>query len=131
MINDTFLRGEFPPPGKSKAHRPGDTPADRLHNAKVGLATAMDAVTAAFETVGKVVGDDGLPLVDCTGVDGRDCRAWRDQIRDMEEEFVVWSRTFRRVNGVGAGRGQEAQGVRDEPSEDGQDALYEERDAAE
>ena len=131
VINDTFLRGEFPPPGKSKAHRPGDTPGDRLHNAKVGLATAMEAVAAAFEAVSKVVGDDGLPLVDATGVDGRDCRAWRDQIRDMEEEFVVWSRTFRRVNGVDTGRGHEAPTVRDEPDEDGQDAVYEERDAAE
>ena len=88
----------------------------------------MDAVAAAF---GKVVSDDGLPLVDSTGVDGRDCRAWRDQIREMEEEFVVWSRTFRRVNGVGADRGHEASPTRDEPDEDSQEPVFEERDAAE
>jgi hypothetical protein len=104
IVNDTYLRGEFPPPGKSKAHRPGDTPADRFHNAIAALATAMDSVAGAFEALGKVEGDDGRPLVDVKGVDSRDCKAWRDLISQMDEEFVVWSRTFRRIHGVDAAR---------------------------
>ncbi|MET4449497.1 hypothetical protein ABIB75_007811 [Bradyrhizobium sp. GM2.2] len=100
IVNDTYLRGEFPPPGKSKSQRPGDTPADRFHNATVALAKAMDGVGAAFDALGKVVGDDGRPMVEVKGVDARDCKAWRELLDRMDEEFVVWSRTFRRVHGV-------------------------------
>ncbi|MDA9442957.1 hypothetical protein XH98_28450 [Bradyrhizobium sp. CCBAU 51745] len=100
IVNDTYLRGEFPPPGKSKSQRPGDTPADRFHNSTAVLAAAMDAVAAAFEALGNVVSDDGRPMVDVKGVDARDCKAWRDLLDRMDEEFVVWSRTFRRVHGV-------------------------------
>ncbi len=122
VVNDTYLRGEFPPPGKSKSHRPGDTPADRFHNAKVTLATAMDGVSAAFEALGKVVGDDGRPMVDVKGVDGRDCKAWRDLIGAMDEEFIVWARTFRRVLGVQAARPEPSASDRDEDeSADGED----------
>ena len=32
MISDVYLRGEFPPPGKARAPRPGDTPDDVFHN---------------------------------------------------------------------------------------------------
>ncbi len=104
IVNDIYLRGEFPPPGKSKAHRSGDTPADRFHNATAALATAMDGVAAAFEALGKVAGDDGRPSVEVKGLDSRDCKAWRDLIAQMDEEFVVWSRTFRRVHGVDTAR---------------------------
>jgi hypothetical protein len=121
VVNDTYLRGEFPPPGKSKSHRPGDTPADQLHNATAALAAAMDAAAGAFELLTKVLGDDGRPLVDVKGIDARDCKAWRDQIGRMDEEFVVWSRTFRRVHRVDQ--------ARPEPSEsDGENGVAEEFD---
>ena len=119
VVNDTYLRGEFPPPGKSKSHRPGDTPADRLHNATAALAAAMDAAAGAFDALTRVLGDDGRPMVEVKGIDARDCKAWRDQIGRMDEEFVVWSRTFRRVHRVDQ--------ARPEPSEsDAENAVEEE-----
>ncbi|MFX7854035.1 hypothetical protein ABTK08_21005, partial [Acinetobacter baumannii] len=36
-VNDTYLRGEFPPAGKARAHRIGDTPMDRYENAVSAL----------------------------------------------------------------------------------------------
>ena len=45
-------------------------------------------------------------MVDVKGVDARDCKAWRELIGSMDEEFVVWSRTFRRVHGVEDARPQ-------------------------
>jgi hypothetical protein len=121
IVNDIFLRGEFPPPGKAKSQRPGDTPADRFHNAKVALASTMDAVSAAFDALGKVAGDDGRPLVDVKGVDARDCKAWRELIRGMDEEFVVWSRTFRRIHGVESVRPQPLSTNADAGNDQGED----------
>lgn len=53
----------------------------------------MGGIAAAFEALGKVLGDDGRPMVDVKGVDARDCKAWRELLDRMDEEFVVRSRT--------------------------------------
>jgi Caspase domain len=84
--------------------RPGDTPIDRYLNAVGTLAAAMDRLAGAFDELGKVLGDDGRQMVDVKGVDTRDCIAWRELIGRIDEELVVWSRVYRRVNGVEAGR---------------------------
>lgn len=99
-VNDVFLRGEFPPPGKSKSRRPGDTPTDRYDNAVGTLADAMDALRTAFEGLGAVTGDDGQPLVDAKGVDQRACAAWRELLGTVQDELVVWTRTHKRVHGA-------------------------------
>jgi hypothetical protein len=104
IVNDTLLRGEFPSPGKSKAPRPGDTPTDRYLNAVGVLAAALDRVAAAFDSLGKVLGDDGRLMVDVKGVDSRNCVAWRELLGRIDEELIVWSRAYRRVNGVDAVR---------------------------
>lgn len=101
-VNDVLLRGEFPPPGKSKARRPGDSPTDRYENAVGDLADAMAAVQRSFKALGGVMGDDGRPLVDLKGVDQRACAAWRAMLSEIDEELVVWSRTHKRANGAGA-----------------------------
>jgi hypothetical protein len=103
-VNDTFLRIEFPPAGASKARRPGDTPTDHYLNSVSSLARAMQQVGVAFEALGKVAGDDGRLMVDIKGVDVRDCAAWRELLGRMDDDLVVWSRTYRRVNGVDAVR---------------------------
>ncbi|WP_299822657.1 hypothetical protein [uncultured Jannaschia sp.] len=120
-LNDTYLRCEFPPPGKSKAHRLGDSPADHFHNATQALAKAFEEVEKAFRALQEVEGDDGRPLVEVKGVPLRDCQAWRDLCREMDEEFVVWSRTFQRVNGVKAARSQPEE---DDDDDDDDDASY-------
>jgi hypothetical protein len=102
MVNDIYLRGEFPPPGRARAPRPGDTPVDRYHNRLGALGAAVEALDRAFVDVAAVVGDDGRPLVETRGADPRSCSAWREQLDKIDEELIVWSRTFKRVYGSSA-----------------------------
>ncbi|HEY1562561.1 MAG TPA: hypothetical protein VGF71_16960, partial [Caulobacteraceae bacterium] len=85
-VNDIYLRGEFPPPGKARADRPGDTPTDHYHNRLNALSAVMDDLGCAFADLGMVVGDDGRPIVDGRGVDYRTCAAWRELIGRVDEE---------------------------------------------
>ena len=54
----------------------------------------------AFAAIGDVISDDGRPLVDSRGVDYRICSEWRDALRKIDEELVVWGRTFKRTFGT-------------------------------
>jgi len=100
MINDVYLRGEYPPPGKARAPRPGETPTDHYHNRLGDLARAVEELEKAFSAVSDVVGNDGRPLVEASGVDPRLCDAWRRQLNKIDEELIFWGRTFRRVYGT-------------------------------
>lgn len=103
-ISDVYLRNEFPPAGKKRADRPGDTPQDHFHNKLGAFTSAMEDVRRAFEALAAVTGDDGRPLVDSQGVDFRACAVWRDMLATMDDEFVIWGRTFRRAFGTGESR---------------------------
>ena len=59
-VNDIFLRSEYPPPGKAKSKRPGDTPIDHFENRISDFSRAMEAVERAFRAIAEVNGDDGL-----------------------------------------------------------------------
>lgn len=48
MVNDIYLRGEFPPQGKARAPRPGDTPDDRYRGRLAALATAIEGIDRAL-----------------------------------------------------------------------------------
>lgn len=96
MVTDNFLRSEYPPAGKARAPRPGDTPTDQFNNRVGDLAQAMEQLETAFRAVAAVSGDDGRPLVDTSGVDKKLCNLWRDQIGRIDEELVVWGRAFQR-----------------------------------
>lgn len=100
-INDIYLRGEFPPAGKKRAPRPGDTPQDHFHNRVAAFSAAMEEAKKAFADLGSVTGDDARPLVESQGVDYRACAVWRELLAEIDEELVVWSRTFRRAYGTG------------------------------
>jgi hypothetical protein len=99
-VSDVYLRNEFPPPGKAKAARPGDTPTDRYHNALAALSRAFDGVDQAFMDLTKVLGDDSQPMVEVRGVEPRLTDSWRRLLGRIDEEVVVWARTFRRAYGV-------------------------------
>jgi len=101
MVNDIFLREEFPPAGKKRAHRPGNTPQDHYQNRLSAFTGAMEELRKAFADLSSVRGDDGRPLVETQGVDSRDCVTWRDALSEIDEELVIWGRTFRRVYGNG------------------------------
>jgi hypothetical protein len=93
-VNDILLREEYPPAGKARAARTGETNADRFHNRVNDFARTMEQLTVAFEAVAAVVGDDGRPLVETSGVDKKQCSAWRDQLSRVDEELVIWGRRF-------------------------------------
>lgn len=106
LLNDTYLRSEFPPPGKAKSRRSGETPSDRLHNAIQDLAQAFEDLERKFDVVRNVTGDDGDPLVETRGVSNRDAESWRGICRKIDEELLIWSRKFWRLNGVDTGGSQ-------------------------
>ncbi|KSV76029.1 hypothetical protein N185_16405 [Sinorhizobium sp. GW3] len=99
-VSDIYLRNEFPPPGKAKAAKPGDTPTDRYHNALSTLSRAFDSVDQAFTDLTKVVGEDSQLMTDVRGVEPRLTDAWRALIGRVDEELVIWARTFRRTYGA-------------------------------
>ncbi len=137
IVSDILLRTEFPAAGASKARRPGNSPTDNYINSLNALARAMQEVGTAFDALGKVAGDDGRLMVDIKGVDVRDCAAWRDLLGRMDDDFVVWSRTYRRVNGVDAAprepeppdQGPDAKGAVEDEA-DGDDIALQNREAA-
>jgi hypothetical protein len=100
VVSDVYLRHEFPPPGKAKAARPGDTPLDRYHNALSALGTALLEVDQAFCGLTAVVGDDGQSLAETQGVEPRLTDSWRELLGRLDEEMVVWARTFRKAYGT-------------------------------
>ncbi|WP_354200100.1 hypothetical protein [Bradyrhizobium sp. JR4.1] len=98
MVNDIYLRGEFPPPGKARAPRPGAKPLDRYHNCVSALGTAMDAVDRApisARWLAMMVGRWSM-----RGVEQRTCAAWRQLLERIDDEIVVWARTYQRTMGV-------------------------------
>lgn len=99
-VSDVYLRNEFPPPGKAKAARPGDTPTDRYHNALATLSRAFSGVDQAFTDLTKILGDDSQPVVDARGVEPRLTDTWRALLGRIDEEMVIWTRTFRRAYGT-------------------------------
>lgn len=99
-VNDILLRNEFPADGATKALRPGDTPDDRYNNALSALGAALQSLDHAFTKLTKVVGDDGQALVETRGIESRLTDPWRDLLKRVDEELVVWSRTFRKTYGI-------------------------------
>lgn len=99
VLSDVWLRNEFPPAGKAKAARPGDSPTDRYDRAIEALGGAMQELIRFFDDLQRVVGDDGQPLVDRRGVETRLTDPWRDTLRSVDEELLLWSRAYRRRHG--------------------------------
>ncbi|XOK15616.1 hypothetical protein ACI6PO_28115 (plasmid) [Agrobacterium tumefaciens] len=99
-VSDVYLRNEFPPPGKAKAARPGDTPTDRYHNALAVLSRSIEGMDLAFTNLTKVLGDDSQPIVEVRGVEPRLTESWRKLLSRIDEEMVVWARTFRKTHGT-------------------------------
>jgi hypothetical protein len=129
MVSDVYLRAEFPPPGKVKASVSGDTPTDRYRNHLVALNGTLGALDQAFRDMSAVVGDDGRPLVESRGVDPRTCSEWRELLREIDEELVVWSRTFRKAFGaetISTSRGSELTDAKTSLLDDDQDDEAEE-----
>ncbi|MDQ0469390.1 hypothetical protein [Labrys wisconsinensis] len=126
-VSDIYLRGEFPPLGKARARRPGQSVTDRYHNAVNVLAGAMDELSRAFEALKVVDGDDGRPIVEVNGVDHRACATWRELIGSIDDELVFWSKIHQRTKGVSTRRRDEGE---DESSAEAESDLASEWDRA-
>jgi hypothetical protein len=63
------------------------------------LGAAMQELSRCFDALAAVAGDDGQPLVDKRGVEVRLTEPWRDRLREVDEEMLLWSRAFRRRHG--------------------------------
>ena len=102
-VSDNYLRNEFPPPGRAKkAARPGDTPTDRYNTALEALGNALNEVELTFIGLTRVAGDDGQPLVDVRGGNLADGPLARP-LNWVDEEMIVWARTFRKKWGTTVG----------------------------
>ncbi len=100
MINDVYLRGEFPPPGKARAPRPGATPQDLLHNAIGNFTIAIEQLDQAYTAIGRIVGNDGRPVVEDQGVDTQLCTTWREALSGISDDLAYWSRRYKQANGL-------------------------------
>ena len=47
-----------------------------------------------------MLGHDGRPLVEAKGVDPRSVANWRDALTRINEELLVWGRTYSKVYGA-------------------------------
>ncbi len=98
-VNDFFLRGQFPAPGRAAIRRTGDTPLDKYHNCLSDFSTAIDRLEQSFLAIAQVKGDDGRALVDTRGAEPRSCSAWREILSRIDDELNIWARLFRRMFG--------------------------------
>lgn len=125
LLNDVYLRNEFPPPGKAKSAGVGDTPVDRYERAIHALGCAIHEVDNASRMVAKVLGDDGLPIVDTRGVEQRLTETWADILRKISEEVVIWKRVYQKKYGA---QPSVSGLTSDDEGEGGEDDVYEDHD---
>lgn len=99
VLSDVWLRNEFPPAGRARAARPGESPTDRYDRAVEKLGSAMQELTRSFEELAAVTGDDGQSIVERRGVETRLTDPWRETLRAIDEELLLWARAYRRRHG--------------------------------
>lgn len=124
LISDLLLRNEFPPPGKAKASRPGESAGDRYNVAVAELASAFEQLRSSYIKLRDLRGDDDHPLVDSKGVEHRLTEVWREVLRDAEAEVVVWSRVYRRRVGGPSTPIAPSSGILDEADDPYGDAEF-------
>lgn len=126
LVNDVYLRSEFPPAGKARAPRPGDSPMDYYHNCLNAISENIAQLQASFIAISEVVGDDGRAVVDVQGVQPRLCSEWREILRKIDDELVGWRNTFKRMFGAGAESSYEVTSGPEADDSIGQDDEYNE-----
>ena len=105
IISDIYLRNTFPPPGKArKAPNPGDTPLDRYFGAQHDFEGVLENLREAFDALLTIYGDDNRPIADVRGAEPDLVTRWRTELQRMDEEMIIWARTYRQTYGTGLAR---------------------------
>lgn len=99
LVNDTFLRNAFPPPGTVKRPASPQTANEKLEAALSDLGGVMKDLATAVAAVKAVAGVDGSSLVDTDGVNSNHCAVWRRTLAEVEDDLVIWNRQFVRRRG--------------------------------
>lgn len=102
IINDIYLREEFPPAGKLRARSLGLTPAEVMKDRLADFSEAMEKLDSVFRSVAEVKGNDGSPLVEVDGVETQSCIVWRKVLTQIEDEISFWGRRYRQKHGTGS-----------------------------
>ena len=127
-ISDIYLRNTFPPPGKArKAQDPGDTPLDRYISAQNNFDGAIENLREAFDALLAIRGDDDRPIADVRGAEPELVGRWRDELKRMDEEMIIWVRTYRQTYGTKSARNGNA--VDDEAAADTDPYEVDEQDS--
>jgi hypothetical protein len=100
LVNDAYLRNEFPAGGKARARSGGTTASEQLRDRLADFSESLDRVDEAFRAVAGVLGNDGDPLVEVDGVDPQFCKERRDLLGKIGDDLNIWSRAFRRRHGT-------------------------------
>jgi hypothetical protein len=100
LVNDTYLRNAFPPPGTVKRPASPQTANEKLEAALSDLGTAIDDLATAVAAVKSVTGIDGSSLVDANGVNSNHCAVWRRTLSEVDEDLVYWGRQFLQRRGA-------------------------------
>ena len=102
LVTDVYLRDEFPPRGKDRARRTGDTPTEILRDRLADLSDVIEKLAQAHAAVIAVRGDDGRGLAEADGVDPQLCADWRSTLGKIDDDLNVWGRKFRQRYGASA-----------------------------
>ena len=76
--------------------------------------TALSGLTDALQSILAVRGDDDLPLAESFGAEPRLVDRWREELQRVDEELLVWGRTYRKRFGTKPVRNGEEEGDLDE-----------------
>jgi hypothetical protein len=131
IVNDVYLREQFPPLGKVSARTGGVTPGEQLKNRLADLSDAMDNLEEAFKAVIAVTGLDGGPLVAELGVEPQFATERRKLLSIVGDELNIWGRTFRQRHGVVTTPKLSKDADENEDEDDADDAETVERDDSE
>ena len=98
-VDDIYLRDEFPPRGKVRAKRTGDTPVEVLQERLTKFSDAMEQLAHAYAAVGEVRADDGRSIVEAEGISPHLCSDWRQVLGKIDDDLTVWGHKFRQRYG--------------------------------
>jgi hypothetical protein len=99
VVSDTWLRTNYPPPGKPVAPAAPETAHERLLEALSRFGRALEELMRSTDHLARVEGLDGRPLVDTEGVDPADGLAWSSELMRVFQLLPVWQNNFAAKHG--------------------------------